>query len=380
MQRITRTLPMRGCSNGPLRSSRQPSPGGADRVVASAGIRTLATSFIQALPVLDSVPTAYSHEFHAELVYELCAALVREGLVKPETWPECGENAQVFAQRAIMECIGEQRWNLLKRNVEYHLTVSDVAERDGDDAFLGNGRLALTIDCNGAGYLKIGPALDALEEEAEGLGAAFYLTLTYALYRVMRIYNHDDALQYEERMKEYAEDDGENLNQYEFPEVDKAVPECIRKTLKCDHRTSVREARSLLSKHRNGRYASWIERLRNIQRLARIPFRTDPFFREDGGYDSIPLPSLVVAFKEQDAIVACFDEEGQYMLEGSSEPTLGVIFNPQKPDEVRLAVHMVGRFVALNHELFQLVEAIQDWEKCDGDTRLNWREPAIRAA
>ena len=49
---------------------------------------------------------------------------------------------------------------------------------------------------------------------------------------------------------------------------------------------------------------------------------------EDGGYDSIPLPSLVVAFKEHDAIVVCFDEEGQYMLEGSSEPTLGVIFAP----------------------------------------------------
>jgi hypothetical protein len=29
---------------------------------------------------------------------------------------------------------------------------------------------------------------------------------------------------------------------------------------------------------------------------------------------------LVVAFKEHDAIVACFDEESQYMLEGSADP------------------------------------------------------------
>jgi hypothetical protein len=125
------------------------------------------------LPALDRVPTAYSHEFHAELVYELCTALVREGLVKPETWQKRGENAQVFTQRAIMECIREERWNLLQRNVEYHLTLSDVAERDGEDTFLGNGQLTLTIECNGAGFLKIGPLLDALEKEAEGLGAAF---------------------------------------------------------------------------------------------------------------------------------------------------------------------------------------------------------------
>jgi hypothetical protein len=332
------------------------------------------------MPVLDSIPTAYSHEFHAELVYDLCAAMVREGLGKPETWQKCGENAQAFAQTVIADSIGEERWSILKRNVEYHLTISDVAERDGDDAFLENGRLALTIECNGAGFLKIGQVLDALEREEEGLGAAFYWTLTYALYRVMRIYNHDDALQYEERMRESAEEDEENRSQYEFPEVEKALPKCIQKTLKRDHRSTITETRGLLSKHMSGRYGRWIKRLRKIQLLSRIPLRTDQSFREDGGYDSIPLPSLVVAFKEHDAIVACFDEEGQYMLEGSSEPTLGVIFSPHKQQEARLAARAVGRFVALNDELFQLVEEFQVWEKCDGDTRLNRREPALRAA
>jgi hypothetical protein len=33
---------------------------------------------MQALPTLDKVQTAYSHEFDAELLYDLCAALVRE--------------------------------------------------------------------------------------------------------------------------------------------------------------------------------------------------------------------------------------------------------------------------------------------------------------
>jgi hypothetical protein len=127
-------------------------------------------------------------------LYELGAALVKAGLGSPETWQQCGENAVAFAQRSIMSAIGAERGDLLERNVEFHLQVSDVLERDGYGSPLSNGQLAVTIECGGAGNLKIGSALDAPEEEAEGLGAAFYWTLIHALYRVMRIYDHDDAL------------------------------------------------------------------------------------------------------------------------------------------------------------------------------------------
>ena len=381
MQRVFQSRPVSRRSDGSLRRRRRPSSASSNRTIAPVGITTLAPVFQQALPVLGTVPTTYSHEFRAELLYDLCAALVRQGLGGPETWRKCGESAVVFAQRAIMESIGEERWNLLQRNVEYHLSVSDVAERDGEDKLLGNGRLAVTIECSGCGFLKIGPAIAALEAESPGLGAAFYWTLTYALYRVMRIYNHDDALQYEERMHEYAEDDEKNREQYEFPEVEKALPECIQKTLTSeDHRAFTLRARRLLLNHRRGRYHSWIERVRTIERLARVQLPTDVHFREDGGYDSIPLPSLLVAFKEHDAVVACFDEESQYMLEGSAEPTLGVVFSPQKPEDVRRALRVAGRFIAINYELFQLVECLAESEKCHAGTCLDRGEPSIRVA
>jgi hypothetical protein len=287
----------------------------------------------------------------------------------------------LFAQRAIMEAIGEDRWNLLQRNVEYHLSISDVAEREGIDEPLEKGRLAITIECSSAGFLKIGPAIEALEKEAAGLGAAFYWTLTYTLYRVMRIYNHDDALQYDERIHEYADEDEENREQYEFPEVEKALPECIQKSLKRDdHKAFMRESRRLLATHRGGKYRSWIEHLHKIERLSRTRLATDPRFREEGGYDSIPLPSLLVAFKEHDAVIACFDEESQYMLEGSSEPALGVVFSPQRPDEVRRAVRAVRCFIALNVGLFQMVEELQEWEKDHAGTHLDRGEPSLRAA
>jgi hypothetical protein len=381
MQRVPRSLAVDSRSHGSLRRKRRAIASGSDRTFATAGVTTLAPAFSQGLPSLDSVPTAYSHEFRAELLYELCAALVRVGLAGTDTWEKCEGSSVAFAQRAIMENIGERRWNLLQRNVEFHLSVSDVAERDGDDVPLGNGRLAVTIECASAGYLKIGPVIGALEEEALGLGAAFYWTLTYALYRVMRIYNHDDALEYGERMRESVEDDEEHRGQYEFPEVEKALPESIRSTLRRDdHQAFVRRSRRLLQEHRRGRFGSWLERLRKIDQLSRIKLPVDSSFREDGGFDTIPLPSLVVAFKDHDAIFACFDEESQYMLEGSAEPALGVVFSPQEPQEVRTAIRMVRRFIALNVELFEMVEELAEWEKRRGGTHLNRGEPSLRAA
>jgi DNA-binding transcriptional ArsR family regulator len=211
-------------------SYRLPTP---PELASASGVATLAPAFGQALPSLADVRAEYSHEVNAELVYELCAALVREGLGTAETWKKSGGNALAFAQHAMMSGIGAERGDLLQRNVEYHLEVSDQLGRAGSDAELESGQLVVTVECGGSGYFRIGPALDALEAEAEGLGAAFYWALTFALYRVMWIYNHDDALMYEERMRDYAaEDDEENQGQYEFPEVEKALPECIRKTLK----------------------------------------------------------------------------------------------------------------------------------------------------
>jgi hypothetical protein len=331
------------------------------------------------LPSLAEVRAEYNHEVNAELVYELCAALVREGLGTAETWKKSGGNALAFAQHAMMSAIGSERGDLLQRNVEYQLEVSDQLGRSGSDAVLESGQLVLTIECGGSGYFRIGPALDALEAEAEGLGAAFYWALTLALYRVMRIYNHDDALMYEERMRDYAaEDEEENRGQYEFPEVEKALPECIRKTQKRESPGWKAHDRDLLRRFRNGKFSSWFERLRRIQCLSRLPLKQSREFLELGYYDDPPLPSLLVAFKEHDAITACFDEDGQYMMEGTAEPAVCVVFSPRKPDEVRQAMRIVDRFIALNCELFGLIEEIQ--ESYHADAPVNRGEPSLRAA
>ena len=376
MQRIDRPRRRRPAGDGPVRGHRQRAALHSIGTSSAPRIATLAPAFGQTLPTLATVPTEYNHEVNAELLYDLCAALVKAGLGSPEAWQQCGGNAVVFAQRSIMNAIGVERSELLQRNVEFHLQVSDVLERDGDGSTLSNGQLAVTIECSGAGYLKIGPALDALEKEAEGLGAAFYWTLIHALYHVMRIYDHSDALMYEEMLIESAnEDDEENRSQYEFPEVEKALPACIRRTLKEKWRI---EDRRLLRAHHNGPYHAWIDRLRKMQRLSRLPVERSRQSLEDRYYDGPPLPSLLVAFKERDAITACFDEEGQHMLEGSSEPTVCVVFSPKKADEVKHAIRVIERFIAFNTELFELVEELQEKEHAGSDNHRG--ELSLRAA
>lgn len=381
MQRIVRSIECRSRSHSTLRRDRQNSARCAARPALAAGVRTLAPAFSQALPSLDGVRTDYTHEANRELLFSFCAALVREGLGNWEVWKQAGDSAIRFAQTAMANGIGKERDKLLTRNVEYHLLVTDALERYGEDVSLGSGKLAVQIECGGSGFLKIGSAIEAMEVEAAGLGAAFYWTLTRALYKVMRLYNHDDALMYEEQMREWAaQDDEENQGQYEFPEVEKALPECIQKTLKRDHREGKVQDRALLRQHSKGRFKEWVGRLRRIEQLARLPFKQSLEYLEEGYYDQPPLPCLLVCFKEQDAVVACFDEESQSMLECSSEPALCAVFSPADPAEVRNALRIVARFVQINAELFALVEQIQAPEVRRGDTSVNRSEPSLRAA
>jgi hypothetical protein len=295
----------------------------------------------------------------------------------PELWADCGEDPLVFAQRSIVNRIGTETVELLERNVEYHLEVSDVVGEDC--AGLGTGQLAITIRCSGCGFLKIGPALRALESEEKGLGAAFYWTLIRSLYRVMRIYDHSDAEAHEENLIEYAqEDDPANRDQYEFPNVEKALPECIRESLKPESGRSSPGYRRMLSRHSTGRYRNWIRHVEMIAKLSRVNARSLRADEFDRYYDGPPVPALLIVFEEHDAVAGCFDEESQHMLEGSSEPTFLEVFAPDDSDQCSRAMRAVDRFVRVNRELCKLIEAIHG-ENGDEGGSFDRRDASLRA-
>jgi hypothetical protein len=71
------------------------------------------------------MPQHYSHEVNGELLYKFCAALTRNGFGSPATWEQC-RNPVAFAQSSIMNAIGAERVDLLRRNVEWRLEISDT--------------------------------------------------------------------------------------------------------------------------------------------------------------------------------------------------------------------------------------------------------------
>jgi hypothetical protein len=108
MQRIDTSRRRRPAGDGPVRGHRQRAALESIGIPSAPRITTLAPAFGQALPTLGTVPGEYNHEVNAELLYDLCAALVKEGLGSPETWQRCGGNAVAFAQHSIMSGIRAQ--------------------------------------------------------------------------------------------------------------------------------------------------------------------------------------------------------------------------------------------------------------------------------
>ena len=134
----------------------------------------------------------------------------------------------------------------------------------------------------------------------------------------MSIYDHSDGQAYEENLIEYAqEDDTANRNQYKFPDVEKALPECNRTSLKHESEHWRPDDRRLLQHHRNGQYRNRIRYVEAV-RFARVRARSSEPADYEGHYDGPPLPALLIVFEEHDAVPGRLDEESQHMLVGST--------------------------------------------------------------
>ena len=152
------------------------------RVAGAPAVGLLAPAFGQALPSLVGVPAAYSHSENSDTLVDLCRVLVEHDLGDESLWNATGKQPLRFAAAAVKKAIEERCGDLLTRNVNYELSIQDTVGSYGDEE-LRAGSLILSVDCNGCGFLKIGPALAALEKEEAGLGAAFYHLLRLSLYR-----------------------------------------------------------------------------------------------------------------------------------------------------------------------------------------------------
>jgi hypothetical protein len=330
----------------------------------------------ESLPSLRRIPASYRVETNGERLYRLCLALVERNLADEQLWQRTGSVAVVFARSAIQKLIEEFAGGTLKDKIDYCFEVrDDLGTGYWRGGALGEGKLMAAFELQACGYLKIGAALDALEEQERFLGAAFYYLLRGSLYRWIRIYDHTDAECYNEQLHDWMEqDEPESRDAYEFPAVDEAIPEPVRTAKDWTYLG----ARRLLRRHLQGPCSKWIQKLLTLHRLSRLKSQV---MRFEGEYDDPPVPSLLLVFRENDAIQACFDHESERYNETTNEPSCAVCFRPEVGEEFDAALRTMAIFLRVNMELAGLITLLdQEWEEKHAGQREHRTEPSFRAA
>jgi len=194
----------------------------SERTAATPDITLLGQGCGETLPSLRRVPTNYRLETNGERLYRLCLALVERNLADVKLWQISGKVAVIFARSVIQKLIEEFSGGALTDKIDYCFEVrDDLGTGYWRGGALGEGKLMAAFELQACGFLKIGAALAALEEQERFLGAAFYFVLRSSLYRWIRIYDHTDAECYNEQLHEWMEqDEPESRDAYEFPPVE----------------------------------------------------------------------------------------------------------------------------------------------------------------
>ena len=120
----------------------------------------------------------------------------------------------------------------------------------------------------------------------------------------------------------------------------------------------------------------WIQKLLTLHRLSRLKGQV---MRFEGEYDDPPVPSLLLVFRENDAIQACFDHESERYNETTNEPACAVCFRPETDGEFDAALRTMAIFLRVNMELAGLITLLE-CEETHASQREHRTEPSLRAA
>lgn len=355
MSRIPQAVPGRRRGRTKVPHSQQTPPRSSQRSAPASGLSLLGAGCGESLPDLGGLPATYQIGTNSELLYRLCVALMERKLIDESLWLESGKIPVVFARNAIIKMIEQRAGESFKDNLQYECIVSDTLSSGYySGAKVENEKLVAMFDLTTAGFVVIGEAIRSLDEQEPLLGGALYILLTRALWRRIRLYDYVAANWYNEQLQEMMEDDDpENRDSYEFPKVE----ECIPSSLKTVRDWRVGQVRRLLRRHLKGPYGTWIEKVLLIERLTRLPVGTVRFEQE---YDDLPVPSVLIVFRDNDAIHACWDAESAHYNEASNEPACTVEFRPDDPKEFDAALRSMWIFLRFNIELAQLINLVNE--------------------
>jgi hypothetical protein len=286
----------------------------ATRRISAAG-KLMAAPCGIVLPCLSGVPTEQRFSADDKEVVALAEILVNIDIAVQEDWERSGRDATKYLLLSLERWIRKHGGSAIDRRFDLDLTLRDRLV-DYSDERGPEGTLYLVLDPESAAFVLLSPTLELLENVHSYLPATFYSHFAGALNRWVRVYDYHDAEERVEMLREWYEGE-ENAEQYELPDVEGCIPRSLKgQPLSLCGLKKINE--EVHDSHVRGMITGLLELCRITKQAKRPEFTAD---MGEQLMDSNPaLPCLLAAFSSGDAVVGCFDEEGETALEVTPQP------------------------------------------------------------
>ena len=292
------------------------------------------------IPHLSSAPAAYPSMANDAIAAHVAGHLIAGNIARPELWSAANRSATEFLRFVLEDWLDRPGRKRVERNFFLDIVLShrmEPSDYDGDRTLPDPRRLFVTVHVDSAGYVVCGPTLQLLSNLHPLLPATFYRIFIASVETWVRVYDHRDALERVEQMREWIAQDADA--EYEMPEVEKAIPAVVRKrplsektvarlARECDHPDAAALLRTVL-------------RLAEAAATGKRPTLSDDAYEQIGDCNP-PVPALLTVFERHDAIEGCFDEEAQTMLEVTPEPNVIIPFSGVDPTSTLEGFRLLG--------------------------------------
>lgn len=281
----------------------------ADKLMAAAcGI---------ALPCLGEVPTEHRFSADDREMIALAETLIDSDVAVPPDWEKSKRDPPKYLSLSLERWIQMHGGSAIDHRFDLDLTLSDRLV-DYSDERAPKGTLYLVLDPDSAAFVLLTPTVELLEKAHPRLPSTFYSHFAGALNQWVRVYDYHDAEERVEMLREWYEGE-ENADQYEIPDVEGCTPKSLK-----DSPLSLCALKKLDEDVHDPHIQALITGLLELSRISKQATR--PEFTEDMReqlMDSNPaLPCLLAAFSASDAVVGCFDEEGETAMEVTPQPNV----------------------------------------------------------
>jgi hypothetical protein len=330
-------------------------------VVARAGYLAAASGLIN-IPKLRVDHRGEKISFGASSLTALAASLVEIGIADEADWAAAKRSPSGLVNLVLRRFLADHGQTIVAEHFELFLTLGEsiidrvYGERDDISA----DQLFFVLNTESSFPLRIGQTIDRLESLQPGMGQAFYDSVGQSLYRWVHVYDDGDARDRIEQMKEWVEE-GDDEESYEIPKLEVDLPACLR-----DRKfTDSSRALGTFSLPDGGALKRVVElalELESVSHSVGRPKLDEDLLQElrDRHSLDLPLPAIVLYFRQGDAVTACFDNECEFWGQETPEPNLIVSLSPCDPSSVREALRVIEtllRVLVLTVEIKKLAES-----------------------